>query len=32
MILKLLDNDDKNICQYFLPQMFDEKNKLFEKY
>ena len=34
MLLKNLDNDDKNICLYFLPQLFDEKqdiNKLHMK-
>ena len=29
LILKLLDRDDKNICGYFLPQLLDEKSKLF---
>ncbi|KAL4464053.1 hypothetical protein ABPG74_005990 [Tetrahymena malaccensis] len=32
LILKLLDREDKNICSYFLPQMFDEKNKLNQTY
>ncbi len=27
MILKLLDNEDKNICKFFLPQLFELKNK-----
>ena len=34
MLLKNLDNDDKNICSYFLPQLFNEKeemNKLYLK-
>lgn len=24
MILKLLNGEDKNICRYFLPQLFDD--------
>ena len=28
MILKNLDKDDKNICHYFLPQMFDTKSNV----
>jgi len=28
LILKCLDNEDKNLCQQFLPQLFDPKHKL----
>ncbi|EGR34760.1 hypothetical protein IMG5_002330 [Ichthyophthirius multifiliis] len=28
LVLKLLDKDDKNICNYFLPQMFNKDHKL----
>lgn len=32
MLLKNLDNDDKNICLYFLPQLFNEKDELSRTY
>lgn len=32
MLLKNLDNDDKNICHYFLPQLFDTKEEMNKTY
>lgn len=28
IILKLLDHEDKNICSYYLPQLFEVKSKI----
>ena len=32
MLLKNLDNDDKNICLYFLPRLFNEKEEMNKTY
>jgi hypothetical protein len=29
LILKCLEREDKNICQFFLPEMYSEKTKLY---
>jgi len=28
IVLKMLDNEDKHICEYFLPQIYEKEGKI----